>query len=97
MNVSAEEVFFTKETRLPSSVSKEQDPKKIMILISKGTPTEVLGLDSTKKFPAILIQLNLNSRTCHRSYLHLVLLMMALKSKSAIQAVMNMYIHDTVV
>ena len=32
LNVSAEEVFFTKEKRLFSSVSKEQDPKKLMVL-----------------------------------------------------------------
>ena len=54
LNVSAEEVFFTEETRLSSSVSKEQDPKKLMVLVSKGTQTEVLGLGSIKRFPAIL-------------------------------------------
>ena len=32
LNVSAEKVFFTKEVRLSSSVSKEQDPKKLMVL-----------------------------------------------------------------
>ena len=32
LNVSAEKVFFTKEARLSSSVSKEQDPKKLMVL-----------------------------------------------------------------
>ena len=77
LNVSAEEVFFTKQTRLSSSVSKEQDPIKLMVLVSKWTQTEVLGLDSIKKFPAISTRLNLNGRACHPSYLQSGLLMMA--------------------
>ena len=28
---------------------KEQNPKKLTVLVSKGTQTEVLGLDSIKK------------------------------------------------
>ena len=54
LNLSAEEIFFTKETRLSSSVSKEQNPKNLIVLVSKGTQAEVLGLDSIKNFPAIL-------------------------------------------
>ena len=54
LDLSAEEMFFTKETRLSSSVSKEQDPKNLIVLVSKGTQTEVLDLDSIKNFPAIL-------------------------------------------
>ena len=36
-NISADEVFFTKATRLSSSMSKKLDPKKIMVLVSNGT------------------------------------------------------------
>ena len=49
LNVSSGEVFFTKETKLSSWMCKEQDPKKLTVLVSKGTQTEVLGLDSIKK------------------------------------------------
>ena len=88
--------FFIKQTRLSSSVSKEQDPIKLMVLVSKWTQTEVLGLDSIKKFPAISTRLNLNGRASHPSYLQSGLLMMALNNESANQAVMDMYIHNTV-
>ena len=54
LDLSAEEMFFTKETRLSSSVSKEQDPKNLIVLVSKRTQTEVLDLDSIKNVPAIL-------------------------------------------
>ena len=40
-SLSAKEVFFTKNSRLSSSVSKDQDPKNLTVLVSKGTQTEV--------------------------------------------------------
>ena len=76
-------------------MSKKQDPKKLMVFVSKGTKTEVLGLNSIKRFPAILTWLNLNGRACHLSYLQSVL-MMAVNSDSTNQAVMNIYTHDTI-
>ena len=83
-------------TRLSSLVSKEQNPGKL-VLVLKGTQIEVLGLDNIKEFPTILTRLNLNGRACHLSYLQSELLMMALNNESASQAVINMYIHGTVV
>ena len=51
-SLSAKEVFFTKNSRLSSSVSKDQDPKKLIVLVSKGTQTEIfLGETTLKSFP----------------------------------------------
>ena len=48
-SLSAKEVFFTKW--LSSSVSKDQDPKNLTVLVSKGTQTEVfLGETALKSF-----------------------------------------------
>ena len=59
--------------------------------------TDSLLLDEIEKFPSISTRMHSKGRVCNLAYLQAGLLLMAPCNESPNQAVMNMYIMDTVV
>ena len=59
--------------------------------------TDSLLLDEIEKFPSISTRMHSKGRVCNLAYLQAGLLMMVMCNESPNQAVMNMYIMDTVV
>ena len=86
------EPFHIVETR---SKKGETVPKTFE---SRSTQSgEALILSDVDFLPSISTRMNKNGRACHPRYLQAGLLMMALNNQSSRQAVMNMFIMDTVV
>ena len=92
---TSDEVSFSIETRARKQQELGGTCKQFVSKASQST--ESLLLDEIEKFPSISTRMHSKGRACNPAYLQAGLLMMAMCNESPNQAVMNMYIMDTVV
>ena len=92
---TSDEVSFSIETRARKQQELGGSYKQFVSKASQST--ESLLLDEIEKFPNISTRMHSKGRACNPAYLQAGLLMMAMCNESPNQAVMNMYIMDTVV
>ena len=92
---NTDEVVFSIKTR--SKVQQLMNAPHKQFESKGNQSTESLLLEEIQKFPSITTRMRKKGRSCNPSYLQAGLLMMALCNESPNQAVMNMYIMDTVI